>query len=152
MTSRRSDAVVETVIDVDTVAPGTAISPDLFGVFFEDLSHAADGGLYAELLQNRSFARRPGGRVLGQPPHLCRQDDLGRTASAGLTVPASATVAGSEELRQPCPAPCPVAQTATICHSWLEPPSVDHWMMRVPSAVAPFSASAHRPLLTLTRR
>ena len=28
---------------------------DLFGLFFEDLNHAADGGLYAELVQNRSF-------------------------------------------------------------------------------------------------
>ena len=28
---------------------------DLFGIFFEDLNHAADGGLYAELVQNRSF-------------------------------------------------------------------------------------------------
>lgn len=28
---------------------------DLFGIFFEDLNHAADGGLYAELIQNRSF-------------------------------------------------------------------------------------------------
>lgn len=35
--------------------PGTAISPDLPGVFFEDLNFAADGGLYAELIQNRSF-------------------------------------------------------------------------------------------------
>ncbi len=32
-----------------------AISPDLFGIFFEDLNYAADGGLYAELIQNRSF-------------------------------------------------------------------------------------------------
>ncbi|GFE80589.1 hypothetical protein GCM10011487_25890 [Steroidobacter agaridevorans] len=32
-----------------------AISPDLMGVFFEDLNHAGDGGLYAELVQNRSF-------------------------------------------------------------------------------------------------
>ncbi len=31
------------------------ISSDLFGIFFEDLNYAADGGLYAELLQNRSF-------------------------------------------------------------------------------------------------
>jgi alpha-N-arabinofuranosidase len=31
------------------------ISPDLFGIFFEDISYAADGGLYAELVQNRSF-------------------------------------------------------------------------------------------------
>lgn len=32
-----------------------AISPDLMGVFFEDISYAADGGLYAELIQNRDF-------------------------------------------------------------------------------------------------
>jgi len=31
------------------------ISPDLIGVFFEDINYAADGGLYAELVQNRSF-------------------------------------------------------------------------------------------------
>jgi len=31
------------------------ISPDLIGVFFEDINYAADGGLYAELIQNRSF-------------------------------------------------------------------------------------------------
>lgn len=35
--------------------PGKPISPDLFGIFFEDLNYAADGGLYAELVQNRSF-------------------------------------------------------------------------------------------------
>ena len=35
------------------------ISPDLFGIFFEDLNYAADGGLYAELIQNRSFEYRP---------------------------------------------------------------------------------------------
>ena len=32
-----------------------AISDHLMGIFFEDISHAADGGLYAELVQNRSF-------------------------------------------------------------------------------------------------
>lgn len=32
---------------------------DLFGLFFEDLNHAADGGLYAELIQNRSFEFAP---------------------------------------------------------------------------------------------
>lgn len=28
---------------------------DLYGIFYEDLNHAADGGLYGELVQNRSF-------------------------------------------------------------------------------------------------
>ena len=32
---------------------------DLFGIFFEDINHAADGGLYAELIQNRSFEYDP---------------------------------------------------------------------------------------------
>jgi len=40
---------------VDATQPGMAISPDLFGIFFEDLNWAADGGLYGELIQNRSF-------------------------------------------------------------------------------------------------
>ncbi len=32
-----------------------AISPDLIGIFFEDINYSADGGLYAELIQNRDF-------------------------------------------------------------------------------------------------
>jgi len=35
--------------------PFRPISPDLWGIFFEDINYAADGGLYAELVQNRSF-------------------------------------------------------------------------------------------------
>ncbi|GAB2808192.1 alpha-L-arabinofuranosidase C-terminal domain-containing protein [Ferruginibacter profundus] len=35
------------------------ISPDLFGLFFEDINYAADGGLYAEQIQNRSFEYSP---------------------------------------------------------------------------------------------
>lgn len=38
------------------------ISSDLFGIFFEDISYAADGGLYAELVQNRSFEYTPADR------------------------------------------------------------------------------------------
>jgi len=42
-------------VTVDTAAPGHAVSPLLHGVFFEDINYGADGGLYAELVQNRSF-------------------------------------------------------------------------------------------------
>jgi alpha-L-arabinofuranosidase len=38
------------------------ISPDLFGLFFEDINYSADGGLYAEMVQNRSFEYAPGSR------------------------------------------------------------------------------------------
>ncbi|MGA4957420.1 alpha-L-arabinofuranosidase C-terminal domain-containing protein [Streptomyces lavendulocolor] len=45
-----------------TVTPdrtGPAIDPTMYGVFFEDINNAADGGLYAELVQNRSFEFGP---------------------------------------------------------------------------------------------
>jgi alpha-N-arabinofuranosidase len=45
-------------LTVDLAQPGQAISPDLMGIFFEDINYAADGGLYAELVQNRSFEYR----------------------------------------------------------------------------------------------
>jgi alpha-L-arabinofuranosidase len=35
--------------------PGPQISPTMWGVFFEDINFGADGGLYAELVKNRSF-------------------------------------------------------------------------------------------------
>ena len=41
---------------------GKAISDELIGIFFEDISSSADGGLYAELLQNGSFEFNPGER------------------------------------------------------------------------------------------
>jgi len=44
-----------TTVTVQAGVAGKAISPDLVGIFFEDLSDAADGGLYPELIQNRSF-------------------------------------------------------------------------------------------------
>ena len=42
-----------------TALTGKKISPDLFGLFFEDINYSADGGLYAELVQNRSFEYNP---------------------------------------------------------------------------------------------
>src|ERR1051325_4676798 len=35
--------------------PGAAINPAMWGVFFEDINFGADGGLYGELVKNRSF-------------------------------------------------------------------------------------------------
>ena len=43
-------------------AGGKAISDELIGIFFEDISSSADGGLYAELLQNGSFEFNPSER------------------------------------------------------------------------------------------
>jgi len=45
----------QVVFEVDASQKGKEISQDLIGAFFEDINYGADGGLYAELVQNRSF-------------------------------------------------------------------------------------------------
>ena len=43
----------ELTVDMsETIAP---IQPTMYGIFFEDINFAADGGLYAEMIKNRSF-------------------------------------------------------------------------------------------------
>ena len=42
-------------ITVQVNHPGAGISPEMVGIFFEDINFGADGGLYAELVKNRSF-------------------------------------------------------------------------------------------------
>ena len=42
-------------ISIDVAKPGATVSPLLYGIFFEDINRSGDGGLYAEMLQNRSF-------------------------------------------------------------------------------------------------
>lgn len=58
----------QVVIDVDAMKQGPAISPVHYGLFYEDINHAADGGLYAELIRNRSFE-----------DNTMQQDDLSKT-------------------------------------------------------------------------
>ena len=48
------------------------VAPDLYGLFFEDISHAGDGGLYPEMLRNRSFED-------SLLPDGCTTNDGGRT-------------------------------------------------------------------------
>jgi len=40
---------------IQTKKVGAEIQPTMYGLFFEDINYAADGGLYAELVKNRSF-------------------------------------------------------------------------------------------------
>jgi len=41
--------------DINTSKLGAPIQPTMYGIFFEDINYAADGGLYGELVKNRSF-------------------------------------------------------------------------------------------------
>ncbi|WP_295211184.1 alpha-L-arabinofuranosidase C-terminal domain-containing protein [uncultured Chryseobacterium sp.] len=43
------------VLDLNGASTGIKIQPTMYGIFFEDINFAADGGIYAELIKNRSF-------------------------------------------------------------------------------------------------
>ena len=43
------------VMEVNTKILGAPIQSTMYGIFFEDINYAADGGLYGELIKNRSF-------------------------------------------------------------------------------------------------
>ena len=59
--AKNPDMPKETVTATLTVdlSKQKKISDKLIGIFFEDISYAADGGLYAELIQNRDFEYTP---------------------------------------------------------------------------------------------
>lgn len=47
--------LAQTKIEIDATKPLVPIQPTMYGIFFEDINFGADGGLYAELIKNRSF-------------------------------------------------------------------------------------------------
>lgn len=53
---------------------GVKITPEMIGLFFEDINFAADGGLYAEMIENRSFEAKEG---FGTPGNFYSVDDNG---------------------------------------------------------------------------
>jgi alpha-L-arabinofuranosidase len=67
-------------LQIQTDKVKNTVSPNLHGIFFEEISHGGEGGLYAELIQNRGFeeSRIPPGSVVengmlnpnpGKKPH-----------------------------------------------------------------------------------
>ena len=42
-------------LDVDLKKTGARIQPTMYGIFFEDINYAADGGIYGDMVKNRSF-------------------------------------------------------------------------------------------------
>ena len=42
-------------VDIQTKKPVASVSNDMYRIFFEDINFGADGGLYGEMVKNRSF-------------------------------------------------------------------------------------------------
>ena len=55
LTAGISASAQDNTITVETAKLGAPVQPTMYGIFFEDINYAADGGLYAELVINRSF-------------------------------------------------------------------------------------------------
>ena len=45
----------EPILEIDAFNYQAVIAPTMYGIFFEDINFAADGGLYAELVKNSTF-------------------------------------------------------------------------------------------------
>ncbi len=82
----------DNTITVHTDKPGAEVQPTMYGIFFEDINFAADGGLYAEMVKNRSFEFTPDPFTGWQPfgkvsirddgpfernPHYARLESMG---------------------------------------------------------------------------
>src|SRR5207248_11599020 len=61
-------AGVSATLDVDVNKPGVAVPPTFYGLMTEEINHAYDGGLFAELIQNRTFQDPPPRRRGALPP------------------------------------------------------------------------------------
>ena len=55
MASTLEVAATDHLLEVKTAKLGAPVQPTMYGLFFEDINFAADGGLYAEKVKNRSF-------------------------------------------------------------------------------------------------
>ena len=84
-------------ITVQTDGPRLPVSPDLYGVFFEEINQAGDGGIYAELLRNRGFEGEakdgalPAGWSVAGSGTLDRTDGLNAAHPASLALASGAT-------------------------------------------------------------
>lgn len=58
--------LAKNVLTIDCTKPGAQINPQMYGIFFEEINHGGEGGLYAELVRNRNFEEHvlPRGMVL----------------------------------------------------------------------------------------
>jgi hypothetical protein len=72
------------VVTIDLSREEAEIPPSLYGIFFEEITHSGDGGLYAEMIRNRGFedGTLPSGTVLkdgkavAKPLHCYSNDSI----------------------------------------------------------------------------
>ena len=107
-------------VTVDAANPGHAVSPLLFGAFFEEINFAGVGGLYAELVRNRAFMD------WCTPTSWVTPDQIGRVA--GAFGPAVALGGTSQAQYVALPAGIVATLTDFTIAAWVKPATVSTWM------------------------
>ena len=93
-------AAAPTTIAVHLDRPGNPVSPSLYGIFFEEINQAGDGGIYGEMLQNRGIETLdgPGGLPLGwkgSEASVVKDDGPNAAHPRSIRIPAGGTLANA---------------------------------------------------------
>ena len=79
----------DVTFDIDAGRRTTRIGDLHYGIFFEEINHAGDGGLYAELVRNRSFEDRETGywsHSNGVDWEICQENNITEAQLVNLKV------------------------------------------------------------------
>jgi alpha-L-arabinofuranosidase len=107
-------------LTVDSAHPGHAVSPELYGAFFEEINYAGVGGLYAELIRNRTFMDP------NTPTAWYTPDQIPRVA--GKFGGAIQLGGGSPAQHVELPAGIVNGLTDFTVAAWVKPASISQWM------------------------
>jgi len=83
--------VADVILEYDAGNKSHAIADTMWGIFYEDINYAADGGLYPELVRNRSFEARTRDWNPTAQPTLNWQIGYGNTTVRGTAAGATAS-------------------------------------------------------------
>ena len=74
-------------IAIDAASPAGKVSPRFYGLMTEEINHAYDGGLYAELVRNRALLDdpKPPVALVGRPGRRQRGRDRARSGRSRST-------------------------------------------------------------------
>jgi alpha-L-arabinofuranosidase len=107
-------------LTVDSANPDHAVSPELYGAFFEEINYAGVGGIYPELIRNRTFMDP------NTPTAWYTADDIPRVA--GVFGNAVQLGGGSPAQYVLLPEGIVDGLTDFTIAAWVNPSSISTWM------------------------
>ena len=107
-------------LTVDSAHPGHTVSPELYGAFFEEINYGGVGGLYPELIRNRTFMDP------NTPTAWYTPDQIPRVAGKFGT--AVELGAGSPAQYVMLPGGIVNGLTDFTVAAWVKPASISQWM------------------------